>query len=217
MVPRDLLIVIDGQLLAFAAVAAVLVITPGADMALVMRNGLVHGRRAALATALGINLGVAIWTVAAALGIAALVRSSPSAFMALKLAGAAYLGYLGIQAIRKAGAGTSPTDVDHQTRPTERIAFRQGVFSNLLNPKLAVFFVSLLPQFISADDPAILKPLLLGGIFNVLGLLWLLTYAWLVGVLAHVLNRESIRRWIDRLTGTILVLLGVRLATERSQ
>ena len=103
---------VDGQIVAFAAVAAVLVITPGADMALVLKNGLVHGRRAALATALGINLGVAIWTVAAALGVAALVRSSPTAFTALKLAGAAYLAYLGIQAIRKAGAGRSPRDVD---------------------------------------------------------------------------------------------------------
>ena len=89
------------------------------------------------------------------------------------------------------------------------------MLSNLLNPKLAVFFVSLLPQFISADDPAILTPLLLGGIFNVLGLLWLLTYAWLVGTLAHVLDRRSIRLWIDRVTGTILVALGLRLATER--
>ena len=208
---------IDGQALAFATVAAVLVITPGADMALVMKNGLAHGRRVALATALGINFGVAIWTLAAALGIAALVHSSPSAFMGLKLAGAAYLAYLGIQAIRHAGACTSSTDAAERRGTTERIAFRQGVLSNLLNPKLAVLFVSLLPQFISADDPAILKPLLLGAIFNVMGLAWLLTYAWAVGKLANVLSRRSIKLWIDRVTGTILVLLGARLATERSQ
>jgi RhtB (resistance to homoserine/threonine) family protein len=208
--------VIDASILAFAAVAVVLVITPGADMALVMKNGLVHGRRAGVATALGINLGVAIWTAAAALGIAALVQSSSTAFTALKLAGAVYLAYLGIQAIRRAGAGWSSVDIDERRRPSDRIAFRQGVLSNLLNPKLAVFFVSLLPQFVSPGDPAVLKPLLLGAIFNVMGLIWLVTYAWAVGALAGVLSRRSIRLWIDRVTGAILVALGLRLATERS-
>jgi hypothetical protein len=130
----------------FLLVAVAVVINPGVDMALVTKNALVHGREAAVATALGINVGIALWTVAAALGVAAVVQESAPAFAVIKLAGAAYLGFLGVQRLRAARRGAaSAAGPPSAARLGTRGAFRQGLVSNLLNPKIAVFFTSLLP------------------------------------------------------------------------
>ena len=206
----------DGSTLAFAGIAALLVITPGADMALVAKNGLAHGRRAAITTAFGVCLGGLIWTLAAAFGIAAFVRSSQTAFNTLRIAGAAYLLYLGLNAIWKTRRrGESEQPERERAVRNSRTAFRQGVLSNLLNPKLAVFFTSLLPQFIEPGQSVFARSLLLGGILELIAIVWLLFYSCLVARMGTVLRRPRVRRWLDRLTGTVLVAFGLRLATER--
>ena len=206
----------DGSTLAFAGIAALLVITPGADMALVAKNGLAHGRRAAITTAFGVCLGGLIWTLAAAFGIAAFVRSSQTAFNTLRIAGAAYLLYLGLNAIWKTRRrGESEQPERERAVRNSRTAFRQGVLSNLLNPKLAVFFTSLLPQFIEPGQSVFARSLLLGGILELIAIVWLLFYSCLVARMGTVLRRPRVRRWLDRLSGTVLVAFGLRLATER--
>jgi threonine/homoserine/homoserine lactone efflux protein len=164
------------HVLPFLAVAVVVVITPCVDMALVTKNALVHGRRQALATAFGINLGITVWTVAAALGVAAAVQASAGAFAVIKFAGALYLIYLGAQALRRARRAHRETPLVGSALGTAG-AFRQGLVSNLLNPKIAVFFTSLLPQFV--DHGTLPALLVLGALFNAMGVLWLTSYALL--------------------------------------
>jgi RhtB (resistance to homoserine/threonine) family protein len=195
------------DVLPFLAVAAVVVVTPGVDMALVTRNAIGSGRRAALATATGINVGIAFWSLAAALGLAAVVAASAEAFTAVKLVGAAYLVWLGIQALRS--RGERPAAAATGTRG----AFRQGLVSNLLNPKIAVFFTSLLPQFVG-PDAGVAGLLLLGALFNAMGVAWLCAYGLLVARGRDVFARPRVRRTIDRVSGAVLVGLGVRLAFE---
>jgi threonine/homoserine/homoserine lactone efflux protein len=191
---------------AFLAVSILVVVTPGVDMALVTKNALLHGRSAARATALGVNLGIAIWTVAAALGLAAVIAASAPAFTAIKLVGAAYLVYLGLRAFFRR----------EQARVvvTRGSAFRQGLASNLLNPKIAVFFTSLLPQFVDARHAEPQDLLLLGLLFNCIGIVWLLAYAELATRGRNLLTRPRVKRALDRLSGIALVALGVRIATE---
>ena len=200
------------HLLQFVAVAAVVVVTPGVDMALVTKNALLHGRRAALASALGVNVGIALWTIAAAIGLAALVRASAEAFAVVKFAGAVFLIYLGVQAMRGAGHRFEFAALPALSTGA---AFRQGLISNALNPKIAVFFTSLLPQFIDADGSALLQLLALGAIFNLFGIVWLTTYALAASRARTALQRPHIRSALDYLSGVVLVGLGVRLAFER--
>ena len=203
------------QLVPFLAVAVLVVITPGADMALVTKNALLHGRRPALATALGINLGVFLWTAAAALGLAAIVAHSAAAFTVVKLAGAVYLVYLGLQTLRASRVRRAAS-----AQPTVRAAlgggaaFRQGLVSNLLNPKIAVFFTSLLPQFVGAHATGT-DLLILGALFNAMGVVWLVTYAVIAARGRETLARPRVKRVLDRLTGVALLGLGARLALEQ--
>jgi threonine/homoserine/homoserine lactone efflux protein len=201
------------KVLPFLAVVAVILVTPGVDMALVTRNAIVRGRRAALATAVGVNLGVAVWTIAAATGLAALFAASSAAFDAVRLAGAAYLVVLGLLSLRSARGGFAPTGPT--AAPTrDRDALRQGLFCNLLNPKMAIFFTSLLPQFTANGSAGLGQLLALGAIFNLLGLVWLTTYALAAARSGHVLRRPRVRARLEYLTGFILVGLGIRVALE---
>ena len=199
----------------FLGVAALVIITPGPDMAIVTKNAVLHGRRAALGTSFGVNAGLAVWTLASALGVASLVRASATAFTVLKLIGAVYLIWLGIQALRAAGTRTA----DAGAGPTRKVldardGFRQGMLSNLANPKIAVFFTSLLPQFIGPDRSVLVPFLLLGGVFVLMTLVWLSAYSLLAVRASAVLQRPRVRAAIDRLSGVVLIGLGVRLATE---
>jgi threonine/homoserine/homoserine lactone efflux protein len=198
----------------FLAVAAVVVITPGVDMALVTRNALVHGRRAAVMTAFGINVGILFWVLAASLGLAAVVSTSATAFAAIKLAGAVYLVYLGVQALRSARTDRPESEPIPQSAPSGWLAFRQGLVSNILNPKIAVFFTSLLPQFVGVHGSAG-DLLLLGLVFNAMGVGWLTCYAIAVARGRNVLVRPRVRRTLDRISGLVLVGLGTRLALEQ--
>ena len=200
------------ELAAFLVVALVVICTPGPDTALTIRNSLLGGRRAGVFTALGVSTGQAIWTLAASAGVAALIVASEPAFRALKLLGAAYLVWLGVQTLwsvvrRRARTEKGPT------RPLEtRRAWRQGVISNLGNPKSAAFFTSLLPQF---GDASFMGMLAFGLLFCALTLGWLTGYAYLVARAGDVLRRERVRRSIDAVMGVVLVAFGLRLATER--
>jgi len=200
------------HLWAFVAIAIVIIVVPGPDMALVTRNALLFGRGPALATALGVCTGLTVWTVASAFGVAAVIHASAIAFTVLKLAGGAYLVWLGIEALRTAGR--------HAELPPRRPVdgargFRQGVTSNLANPKIAVVFTSLVPQFVDPGEPLLVPFLVLGSIFVALTLAWLCAYAVAASRASGILQRPRVRRALDRLTGVVLIALGLRLATER--
>lgn len=197
------------QLLPFVGAAIIIALTPGADTALVVRNALVAGAAPARRTALGTASGLMVWGAASACGVAAVLNASAEAYTTVKLAGAAYLIWLGIQAIRHAGA-QGPAGGARSGSP-----FRQGLLCNLLNPKAGVFFTALLPQFVSPQDPALAVSLLLTAIAAVTSLMWLTVYATLVPRAGDVLRRQPVRRAIDRVTGTVLIALGVRLALSR--
>jgi threonine/homoserine/homoserine lactone efflux protein len=200
------------QLAAFLAVSAVVIVTPGPDTALTIRNSLLGGRRGGIATAAGVSTGQALWALATSFGIAALLRASEPAFVALKLAGAAYLVYLGGHALVAAFRRLPQTHKALARKVLEpRTAYRQGVLSNLGNPKMAIFFTSLLPQFGGSFGSL----LALGLVFCVLTLTWLTAYAVGVARAGDLLRRPRIRRTLDAVTGTVLVALGLRLAAER--
>lgn len=206
------------HLWAFVGVAALVIIAPGPDTVLVTKNAVLHGRRAALGTSLGVNAGLVIWTVAAALGVAAVVRESALAFTVLKLLGAAYLIWLGVQALH-AARRRSVHDTPHPGRPNAsvgaRLGFRQGLLSNLGNPKIAVFFTGLLPQFVSSRESVLGPFLLLGGLFVLMTAVWLCSYALLAVRVSSVLTRPRVKATLDGLTGVVLVGLGVRIALEQ--
>ena len=197
------------HLLAFVGTAILIALTPGADTAVVVRTALVAGAAPARRTALGTASGLMVWGVASACGVAAVLNASAEAYTTVKLAGGAYLVWLGIQAIRHAGA--------YEAAGGERSGspFRQGLLCNLLNPKAGIFFTALLPQFVSPQDPALAVSLLLTAIAAATSLVWLTVYATLVPRAGDVLRRPPVRRALDRVTGTVLIGLGVRLALSR--
>lgn len=207
----------DANVTAFVGVAALLIIVPGPDTAIVTKNAFLHGRRTALGTALGVNTGLLVWTIATALGLAALVRASELAFTALKVAGAVYLVWLGVQALRDArrpASGEPAQTLAPRKALGAAAGFRQGVTSDLANPKIAVF-TSLLPQFVTRGAPVLEPFLVLGGVFLVMTTLWLLGFALVASRASSVLRRSRVKRTLDRLTGVVLIGLWLRLATER--
>jgi threonine/homoserine/homoserine lactone efflux protein len=199
------------ELAGFLVVAAVVICTPGPDTALTIRNALLGGRAGGLATALGVALGQAVWTVAAAAGLVAVLRASQPAFTALRLAGAAYLVFLGLEALLAAARRRSH-EPRHAPEATRGSSLRQGFVSNLANPKMAVFFTSLLPQF----GTAFATLLALGLLFSLLTGLWLAAYAVAAARASRLLARERFRRAVDAVTGAVLVALGLRVAGQRS-
>jgi RhtB (resistance to homoserine/threonine) family protein len=200
----------------FAAVSAVVIMTPGPDTAMTIRNTLLGGRRTGVATALGIALGQSVWTVAASVGVAAVLVASEPAFRALQLAGAAYLIYLGLHSLWAAWRHpeTAAQPAPAGPRQQWRKGLRQGLLSDLANPKMAVFFLSLLPQFVTPGDASFAGFLLLGVVFATMTFAWLTGYAFVVARAGEVLRRPRIRRALDTLTGTALVALGLRVAAE---
>ena len=202
-------------LLAFVAVAAVVIVTPGQDTALVVKNTLAGRRRAGVATALGVSTGQLAWALATSAGLAAVLVASEQLFLAIRLLGAAYLTYLGLAALWSALRRRSHAHAAASPPSLGRVAaFRQGALSNLGNPKMAVFFTSLLPQFASGG-PAFAGLLALGLVFSLLTLVWLGAYAVAVARAGGLLRRPAVRRALDAVTGAVLVALGLRLATER--
>jgi threonine/homoserine/homoserine lactone efflux protein len=193
--------------LAFLGVAVLVIVTPGQDTALTIRNSLLGGRRDGVLTALGVAAGQCAWAIATSAGIAALLVASEPAFLALRVFGAAYLVFLGMQSFWSALRRTPKHEVPALSR---RSPFRQGLISNLGNPKMAIFFPSLLPQF--AESFAGL--LALGAVFAAMTLVWLTAYAYAVAKAGDIFRRPRIRRLIDALVGVVLVGLGIRVASD---
>jgi RhtB (resistance to homoserine/threonine) family protein len=198
-------------LLPFLAISILLIVIPGPDTAMVTKNAVAGGRRSGVYAAFGVSVGLTIWTAAAALGIAALLRASAIGFDILKFAGAIYLTWVGFQMLRSRGAVAAAPSA---RTGSGKKAFRQGLLSDLGNPKIAVFFTSLLPQFVQGTGSAFTPLLFLGVLFAVLTLLWLAVYALAVGHASGWLRRPGVRKALDRVTGVVLIGFGVRLALE---
>jgi threonine/homoserine/homoserine lactone efflux protein len=206
-------VTIDSSIVAFTGIAALLTILPGADMALVAKVTLLDGKRAAFFTSLGICAGLPVHATASALGLSLILATSAEAFTAVKIAGAAYLAYLGIRTIRDSLRPVADPRVAAAQARGSAAAFAQGWLSNVLNPKVALFYLTFLPQFISLGDNVLAKSLLLAGIHAVLGLVWLPLYAYAIDRLSALMR--GARRWLERISGAALIGLGVRLAFER--
>ncbi|MGI5191501.1 LysE family translocator [Promicromonospora sp. CA-289599] len=215
--------VLEAMLL-FALVAIPLTIMPGLDSALVLRTAVVSGRKHAYATALGINAGVLVWGVAAAVGATAVLAASATAYRALTLAGAAYLLWLGGQMLwssfRPGRYDTLPDAALTRGAPVEadlareRSAWRSfalGATTNLLNPKVGVFYLATIPQFLPDDVPHLLMGLLLAVEHDVLGFAWLALLISAAGLARRWLSGRVIARVTDRITGTVLLAFGGRI------
>lgn len=198
-------------------------VMPGPDSLLIMARSAAYGFRAGSAAALGIGAGVCIHVLAAALGLSALLSASAAAFTVVKLLGAAYLMYLGLSLLFKRASTPRATDVPSPTSSTLtlRAIFLQGFLTNVLNPKVALFFLAFVPQFISAEAPSkALAFIVLGAIFNFNGMLWCHLLAWVGAVTgAQVRNRrwsEPLARWLSRGLGALFLSFGVRLALSEA-
>jgi threonine/homoserine/homoserine lactone efflux protein len=202
------------SLIAFTLAAALLTVTPGLDTALVLRTAAAEGSRRALAAALGICLGCLAWGLVVALGLGILLETSKLAYTILRWIGAAYLLYLGVQLILSkrtdfAGEGGRPSAA------SSLAWFRRGLLTNALNPKVGIFYVSFLPQFVPAGANVPLTTLLLAAIHAGLGLLWFLLLIAATRPIAEALRRPAVIRSLDRLTGGVFLLFGARLALSR--
>ena len=204
-------------LLSFAVVAALLTITPGLDTALVLRSALVQGRRLAIATSLGIISGAFVWGVAAAVGLAALLRASEVAFSVLKLVGAAYMIYLGGRMLWTRVIRPRPDLAATSAAALPRHwwgAFGKGLLTNLLNPKVGAFYVAVLPQFLPSGVNELLMGVLLAGVHGVETALWFALIIFGAHGVRRWLDRPVVQRSIDGVTGTALVGFGVALAVS---
>ncbi len=206
-------------LVPFLLVVAVLTITPGPDMVLVLRNGVRGGPWTAWATGLGCCTGIAVHATAAVLGLSVLLATSAAAFTVIKLAGAAYLIWLGAStlwsSLRRRPAAADADPAPHPP-PTMAAAYRQGLLTNLLNPKIALLFLTLLPQFVAPDEPRTATSAVLAGIFLAIAVLWWAVFSAAVGGLGRLLSRPRVRTALDRVAGTVLVAIGLRVALDRS-
>ncbi len=208
---------IDSQVIAFTIVAAALTVAPGADTMLVVRNVLRGGRRDGFFAMAGICTGLYVHALLSALGISVILMHSATAFTVMKTAGAGYLVWLGLNSLRNAArrSGPQPTDAVSRAVVTSASCFREGFLTNVLNPKVAVFYLALLPQFIGPTDPVLLKSLLLTAIHFVQGILWLGFVAWGVDRSRRFFVKPVMRRWLDAACGALLIGLGLRLAMAR--
>lgn len=209
----------DSRFVAFLGIAALLTIIPGADTALVTKNAISRGRSAAFFTTFGICLGCLCHATASALGLSIVLRESARLYEWVKLAGATYLVYIGARALwssRNQDRGTALNDVLAKgTRAGLLRSFGEGLFTNLLNPKVAIFYLTFLPQFIAAGESVLKKSLLLASIHVLMGLVWLLSYATLLDRMGAVLTRPAVRRRLEAFTGAVLVAFGLKLAIDR--
>ena len=207
---------VDARFTAFVLLSALIIVTPGPDTALIIRNALGSGPRASSLSALGVAIGTLVWVAAATLGVGALLERSSVAFTVLKLAGAAYLCYLGARSLlgspRQAGTLLMPEPEGRTLSDLE--ALRQGLLSNLLNPKTGAFFVTLMPQFLVAGDPPLRLALMVVAFESML-LVWLTGYGHIVSRLGRTGPGLRVRQAMTRVTGVVLIGLGARLALER--
>jgi threonine/homoserine/homoserine lactone efflux protein len=200
-------------LLPFLVASVLVTVIPGADMALITRQVFVGGPALAQKTIFGNLAGILVHGAALALGLSALLVASATAYSVVKLAGAAYLIFLGVQALRHARRPHVATTATG--RPAPRHAFLQGLVSTVLNPKPALFFLTFLPQFVDRDAAVLPQTLALAGIHVLVGLVWLSAYARLIDRARGVLTAPRVRARLERTTGAVLIAFGLRVAVER--
>jgi threonine/homoserine/homoserine lactone efflux protein len=204
------------QIAAFTIAATLVTISPGPDMALVARRAITDGWRRASVTSAGVVTGLLVHATASAVGISAILVRSATAFTVLKIAGACYLVVLGIlsfRAARRTARGERLEDAPEERRPRSgRTSFAQGFLNNVLNPKPALFYLAFVPQFVQPGDPVVTLIAILVTIHIAISIAWLVTWGWLVSRASAVLAPRW-RAMLERVTGGVLVALGVRLAT----
>jgi RhtB (resistance to homoserine/threonine) family protein len=201
-------------LIVFAAFAAVLTITPGLDTMLVLRTAALTGRRAALAAVAGIGSGVMVWAVASALGVTAVLTASEVAFTLLRVAGAIYLCWLGYRALRpRKPAAVAEAPAEAAPRGAGR-AFRTGFTTNMLNPKVGVFYLSALPQFLPDGVNPLAASVALAGVHVLEGTIWLSALVFVVGWARAWLTRPTVKRRLEQATGVVFVAFGLKLAID---
>ncbi|WP_411383229.1 LysE family translocator [Pseudomonas sp. L7] len=203
---------IADNLIAFTLAATLLTITPGLDTALILRTSAVEGRKQGLRAALGINAGCLLWGAAVAFGLGALIAVSELAYDILKYCGAAYLAWLGVNMLLRPRQSLAPAEAEG--RPAANW-FLKGMMGNLLNPKVGIFYVSFLPQFIPQGQPLIAWTFGLVGIHVLLGLIWAVGLISATQSMAGVLRKGKVIQWMDRVTGMVFVLFAARLALSR--
>lgn len=206
---------LEQSLIAFTLAAALMTVTPGLDTALVLRTAAVEGARRAFFAGLGICLGCLAWGAVVALGLGALLAASELAYALLKYAGAAYLAWLGLKLIfsKRQDFGAADAGPSHAGA---WLWFRRGLLTNLLNPKVGVFYVSFLPQFVPDGANVTAMTLLLAGIHAALGLAWFTALIVATRPIAAALRKPRTIRWLDRATGAVFLLFAGRLALSRS-
>jgi threonine/homoserine/homoserine lactone efflux protein len=205
-----------GQVAAFTIAATIITVSPGADMALIARRALTDGWRRASLTSAGVLTGLLVHATASAVGISAILVRSATAFTVLKIVGACYLVLLGLLSFRAARrTAREPADpvVDARSPRSGRVIFAQGFLNNVLNPKPALFYLAFVPQFVEPGDPVIALTALLVAIHIAIGVVWLLAWAWMVARAGRLLGSSRWRAALERVTGAVLVALGLRLAT----
>jgi threonine/homoserine/homoserine lactone efflux protein len=196
----------------FAGIAVLVSLTPGPATALVVRSAALHGRREALLVTLGNSTGILMWALASVLGISALVAASETAFVVLKVVGAAVLIVLGIQAIRGRGGQDAG---EREPARTARTSFGNGLMTSFANPKLAVFFVALFPQFVPSGASVLPTTLAMALLLIAVDLVYFTLLALVVARARHAVMGSRLARRIERLTGVVMVALGVRVAFEQ--
>ena len=210
----------DSRLWAFVVVATLLAVTPGADTLLVVRNVLARGRVAALLTVAGIAGGCVVHAVLSAVGVSLILVRSAEAFVLLRFCGAAYLIVLGAQSVRRwwradDGAPTA-SDPGAALRPSRRLrSFVEGLLTNVLNPKVGIFYLAFLPQFIAPGDPVLERSLLLAALHIGIGVVWLSVLSFGVGRIRPLVESRLWRARLEGVSGAVLIALGVRLAAAR--
>ncbi|MFI6601503.1 LysE family translocator [Nonomuraea sp. NPDC050536] len=199
------------DILGFAAIVALLTLTPGLDTALILRTSLISGRRAAWGVVLGIQLGTLVWGLLTAVGLSALLTASQTAYDVLRWAGAAYLVWMGIRMLlHRPAAAEAPAEVVGFA-----VGLRRGLLTNLLNPKVGAFYVAMLPQFIPPDAPHAAMGLLLAGVHVAEGLVWSLALIAFAALLSDFLRGPRVRSLLDRVTGAVIIGFGLRLALDQ--
>lgn len=204
------------QLLAWALVAVIGAATPGIDLMIVLRSTLFHGRRSGFSAVIGVEMGHAIWAIASLIGLTALLAASTLAYDVVRIAGACYLVWLGCTAIWKSLPRNWPMAAEAEALPAQSpgSAVRSGMTSNLLNPKVGVFYISILPQFLPTGPSAAGWGVLLVAIALTIGTVWHAAIVLLATRARGILTRERVKIWLDRTSAAVMIALGVRLATE---
>jgi len=201
------------DILTFLVLTLFVIMSPGIDTALITKRTMADGQTGGYKTALGLASGSLVHTLAATFGLSALLLQSALAFEIVKYAGAIYLMYLGISAFLSKKSDTVSSAKEEKTKETS--AFRQGLVSNVLNPKVAVFFLTFLPQFVQNDQNVTLQLLLMGITYTILAITWFFVFVFFINYLRKWLTTPSVQRFMDKATGVVLIGFGLKLAFEK--